>query len=237
MATPHNKADKKDIAPVVLMAGDPLRVKLIAEQYLQDAKLVNEVRCAYAYTGIYKGKKLTVMAHGMGNPSMGIYSHELFHDYDVDTIIRVGSIGALDKKVKVRDIVVGQDCYTTTNYLDLFEKVGPCHLSADEGLLAIAKNMDEKVKSTIHFGTIWCADTFYTDVDQIKVAKEKKLLGVEMESAALYLNANNAGRRAITICTVSDSIVTGESLPADERQTSFHDMIQFALEIALNVQV
>lgn len=233
MPTPHNEAKEKDIAPIVLMAGDPLRVKMIAETYLENKKLVNKVRGIFAYTGTYKGVRVTVMAHGMGNPSMGIYSYELFDTYHVETIIRVGSIGSLNKKVKVRDIIVAKDCYTTTNYMDLFTSRGACFLEADRDLIKLAKACKKQVQSPIHFGSIYCSDTFYTENDDIALAKEKNLLGIEMESAALYLNAEKFGKHALTICTVSDSLVTGEKLSAEDRQKSFHDMILYAFGIIL----
>lgn len=236
MPTPHNQAKVEDIAPIVLMAGDPLRVKMIAENYLENKKLVNKVRNCFAYTGTYQGKRITVMAHGMGNPSMGIYSYELFDQYHVDTIIRVGSIGALTKKVKVRDIIVANHCYTTTNYSNIYMNKGACFLDADGGLLKLAKACKKGVESPIHFGNILCSDTFYTDSDDVALAKEKNLLGVEMESAALYFNAEKFGKHALTICTVSDSLVTKEALSADDRQKSFCDMIEYALDIIMHLK-
>lgn len=233
MLTPHNQAKENEIAPIVLMAGDPLRVKMIAENYLENKKLVNKVRGIYAYTGTYQGVRVTVMAHGMGNPSMGIYSYELFDVYHVDAIIRVGSIGSLNHKVKVRDIIVAKDCYTTTNYMDIYRKQGACFLGADSGLVKLAKTCKNSVEVPVHFGSIFCSDTFYTENDDISLAKEKKLLGVEMESAALYYNAKIFGKHALTICTVSDSLVTGEALSSDDRQKSFHDMIKLAFDIIL----
>lgn len=236
MPTPHNQAKVQDIAPIVLMAGDPLRVKMIAEKYLENKKLVNKVRGCFAYTGTYQGKSITVMAHGMGNPSMGIYSYELFKEYHVDTIIRVGSMGALTKRIKVRDIVVANNCYTSTNYMDIYRNKGACFLEADKGLLKLAKACKKEVGSPVHFGSIYCSDTFYTDNDDVALAKEKNLLGIEMESAALYFNAEKFGKRALTICTVSDSLVTKEALSADDRQKSFCDMIEYALDIIMNLK-
>lgn len=235
MATPHNEAKVGDIAKVVLMAGDPLRVKMIAETYLENPKLVNSVRGIFAYTGTYQGKTISVMAHGMGNPSMGIYSYELYNEYGVDTIIRVGSIGALNKKVHVRDIIVALDCYTDTNYRDIYVNNGACFLDATKELVQLAKKEAKAIDSKVHFGSIYCSDTFYTDNDDIALAKEKKLLGVEMESASLYYNAQLFGKKALTICTVSDSLVTKESLSAKDRQNSFHDMIKFAFAVALKL--
>lgn len=235
MPTPHNQAKENEIAPIVLMAGDPLRVKMIAEKYLENKKLVNKVRSCFAYTGTYKGKRISIMAHGMGNPSMGIYSYELFHQYHVDTIIRVGSIGSLNKKVKVRDIIVANNCYTTTNYMNIYMNKGACFLEGDKALLKLAKHLKKNVESPVHFGSIYCSDTFYTDNDDIALAKDKNLLGVEMESAALYFNAEKFGKHALTICTVSDSLITNEVLSSDDRQKGFFDMIDYAFDIIMNL--
>lgn len=231
MATPHNAAEEKDIAPIVLMAGDPLRVKMIAKKYLKKAKLVSKVRNIYTYTGYYNHKRVTVMAHGMGNPSMGIYSYELFHTYHVETIIRVGTIGSLRENVHVRDVIVAKDCYTTTNYSHIYEQYGPTFFRAGDKVLQLAEKVQNTIKSPIHWGSIYSSDTFYSNQDDTKLAKEKNLLGVEMECAALYYNAQQCDKQALTICTVSDSLVTNENLSAIDRQNSFLDMIEFALKI------
>lgn len=234
MSTPHNSANIEDIASTVIMPGDPLRSKFIAENFLEDAVLVNNVRGIQGYTGTYKGKRVTVMAHGMGNGSAGIYTYELFNFYNVDKIIRVGSIGALSEDVKLKDVIIAEKSYSDTNYGGFYTKNGnkAGFISAPGGLVEKAVATANELGLHTHVGTIYCSDTFYTDIDQIALAKEQNLLGVEMESTCIYLNAQNAGKEALCIATVSDSIVTGESLDSAERQTGFSKMITLALEMA-----
>ena len=230
--TPHNKANLEDIASTVIMPGDPLRSKFIAENFLENIRLVNNVRGIQGYTGTYKGKPVTVMAHGMGNPSVGIYTYELFNFYNVDRVIRVGSIGALSPEVKVKDVIIAKNTYTSTNYDDFYTKNGGAgYIDGSEELANLAISKADELGLHTHKGTVYCSDTFYTDIDQVALAKVHNLLGVEMESAALYLNANNSGKQALCICTVSDSLVTGESLSSEERQTGFSNMIKLALEM------
>lgn len=233
--TPHNSAVKGDITKTVIMAGDPLRCKMIAENFLTNSKLVNNVRGIQGYTGYYNGKEVTVMAHGMGNPSMGIYSYELYHFYDVDTIIRIGSIGALDKDIELQEIIVANSCYTSTNYNNFYKENGEGYIEATEKLVEKAKDFAKKLNTHIYVGNILCSDTFYTNDNQLEVAKQHHLLGVEMESAALYINAKEAKKNALTLCTVSDSLVTGEKLNSEDRQNSFIAMVKLALEMATNV--
>lgn len=235
MATPHNSAEKGDFAKTVLMPGDPLRSQYIAEHFLQDAKLVNNVRGVQGYTGTYKGERVSVMASGMGVPSIGIYSHELFHDYDVDNIIRIGSAGAMTDKLKLRDVVLGQAACTDSNFSHQFGLGGILAPIADYTLLETAVNVTRKSGVGWKVGNLFSSDIFYNKAgDSLKWA-EYGVLAVEMESAALYWNAAEAGKRALTICTISDSLVTGEGLPADERQTSFTQMMEIALDTAVEM--
>ena len=233
MATPHMNAKKSDIAKVVIMAGDPVRVKNMAEKFLDNAKCVNDTRGMLAYTGLYKGNKVTFMAHGMGCPSMGIYSYELFAFYGVETIIRVGTIGALREKIDLKDIIIAGQAYTKTNFDDFYIKNGASFVEGSSKLYEKAVKICEKYNVKYHHGNIYCSDNFYTDFDQIELAKEKNLLGVEMESASLYLNAKKFKKDTLAMCVVSDSLVTKKALSASERANSFDDIVKVALSIAL----
>ena len=239
MSTPHIAADKGDFADTVLMPGDPYRSQLIAENFLSDARLVNDVRGVKGYTGLYKGRKISVMASGMGMPSIGIYSYELFNFFGVEKIIRVGSAGSYRKDVKLRDIVLGQAACTDSAFVRQFGLPGDFAPIADFGLLTTAVSEANKLGLTYHVGNILSSDRFYGDGEGLPdwkqpVALWSKMgvLAVEMEAAALYMNAARAGKRALCICTVSDSLVTGEATTAEERQNSFTDMIKLALETA-----
>lgn len=234
MSTPHISANVGDFASTVLMPGDPLRAKYIAETYLDNAVLVNNVRGVQGYTGYYKGKRVSVMASGMGMPSMGIYSYELFKFYGVDTIIRVGSIGSIREDVKLRDIVIAQSACTNSNYASQFKLAGYVSPIADYQLMVEAVNYCEEHSLPYHVGNILSSDTFYTeDVEDTLSFAKMGVLGVEMETTALYLNAMRLGKRALTICTVSDSVLdTSLSLSSLERERSFDDMMKLALEVA-----
>ena len=233
MATPHNAANAGDIAKTVLMPGDPLRAKVIAETYLEDVVCFNTVRNMFGYTGTYKGKRVSVMGSGMGMPSIGLYSYELFHFYDVDAIIRIGSAGALSDDVKVRDVVIGMGACTDSNYASQFCLPGTFAPIADFGLLRKAVEEAERKGVHVVVGNVVSADVFYNDNPGVNDAWRKMgVCCVEMESAALYMNAARAGKKALGIFTISDHIYTGESLPAEERQNSFHEMMEIALEIA-----
>lgn len=239
MSTPHIAANKGDFADTVLMPGDPYRSQLIAENFLIDARLVNDVRGVKGYTGLYKGRKISVMASGMGMPSIGIYSYELFNFFGVEKIIRVGSAGSYRKDVKLRDIVLGQAACTDSAFVRQFGLPGDFAPIADFGLLTTAVSEANKLGLTYHVGNILSSDRFYGDGEGLPdwkqpVALWSKMgvLAVEMEAAALYMNAARAGKRALCICTVSDSLVTGEATTAEERQNSFTDMIKLALETA-----
>lgn len=232
MGTPHNEAAKGDFAKTVLMPGDPLRAQFIAGTFLENAKLVNNVRGIQGYTGTYRGMPVSVMASGMGMPSIGIYSHELFHVYDVDNIIRVGSAGAISPKLELRDIVMGQAASTDSNYVHQFGLPGHFAPIADFELLETAVTAARRLGAKPVVGNLLSSDVFYNKAGDTMEWGKMGVLAIEMESAALYMNAAEAGKRALTICTISDSLVTGEELPPAERQTSFTQMMEIALETA-----
>lgn len=231
MPTAHNSANIEDIAKTVIMPGDPLRSKMIAEKFLENAKLVNNVRGIQGYTGYYNGKKVTVMASGMGNPTMGIYSYELFKFYDVEKIIRIGSIGAMNKDINIKDLVIVDKVFTNTNYNNFYINFGEGYIKGSSKLLKEAEKTAKEKKMTFHIGNTLCSDTFYTDEDEISKALKNNLLGVEMEGAALYLNAERLNKQALTICTVSNNLITNEETTSEERQNAFTDMILLALEL------
>ena len=234
MPTLHNSAQKGDFAPTVLMPGDPLRAKFIADNYLTDAKLVNNVRGIQGYTGEYKGKPVSVMASGMGIPSIGIYSYELFHEYDVQNIIRVGSGGMISPKLHLRSVVAAMSAYSNSNYGAQFGfkgNLGPC---CSFELLEKAVAAARKMCVEMPVGPVYSSDTFY-DRSEPKPASILKNLGVlciEMEAYALYLNAAWAGKNALSLLSISDNVFTGESLTAQEVRETFTQMIEIALEIA-----
>lgn len=230
--TPHINAAPEDFAKTVLMPGDPKRSEFIAQNYLTDIKLINDVRSVKGYTGLYKGQKVTVMASGMGMPSIGIYSYELFNFFDVENIIRVGSCGAYQSYVSVGDIILAQGACTDSNYAAQFSLPGDFAPIADFCLLSKAAHKAEDMKLKYHIGNILSSDRFYGDTGN-PVADWGKMgvLGVEMEAAALYMNAARSSRSALCICTVSDHLVSGETTSADHRETALTDMIKLALEL------
>lgn len=230
--TPHITAKKEDFAETVLMPGDPLRAKFIAETFLEDAVLVNNVRGVNGHTGTYKGKRVSVMASGMGMPSMGIYSHELFNFYDVKNIIRIGSAGAVGKDVKVRDIVFGSGACTNSNYANQYDLSGTFAPIASFELIKKAEDAARAMGITPHIGNIYSSDTFYDASLPLGKWRDMGVLAVEMEAAALYMEAARAGKNALCICTISDDPFTGEGCTAEERQTTFTQMMEIALEIA-----
>lgn len=231
--TPHIKAIEGQIAKTVLMPGDPLRAKFIADKYLSEAICFNQVRNMLGFTGTYKGKRISVMGSGMGMPSIGIYSYELFHFYGVENIIRIGSAGALADTVKLRDIVIAMTASTNSNYAAQFKMPGTISPCADFSLLRRAVEVAEKKKLRAVVGNVLSSDTFYDDnADANDLWKKMGILAIEMETAALYLNAVRAGKKALGIFTVSDHIYTGEALSSEERQSSFTDMMEVALEVA-----
>ncbi|MBP3701299.1 MAG: purine-nucleoside phosphorylase [Lachnospiraceae bacterium] len=231
--TPHNGAKPGDIAKTVLMPGDPLRAKFIAETYLENPVCFNTVRNMLGYTGTYKGRQVSVMGGGMGMPSIGIYSYELFNFYDVDTIIRIGSAGGLGKNVKMRDVVMAQGACTNSNYAHQYKLPGTIAPIADFGLLRRAVEIAESKGINPVVGNLLSSDTFYSADTEANVKwRDMGVLAVEMEAAALYLNAIQAGKKALCICTISDHIFTGEALSALDRQVSFREMMEIALELA-----
>ena len=232
--TPHIEAkNKEDFAKTVIMPGDPKRAEWIAKTFLNDAKLVTSVRGILGFTGTYKGKKVSVMASGMGNPSMGIYSYELFKFYDVDSIIRIGTCGACKKDLELGSIVISQKVITNTNYCDMF-KNGVTQVEASEELLDSALKKTKKLKLNIVSGNTFCTDTFYAGEEDEKLINKNKCLATEMETAALYYNAKLLNKKALTICSVSDNLITKKALTSLERQNSLKDMVELALEIAIN---
>ena len=235
--TPHIAATPEDFAKTVLMPGDPLRAKFIAETYLDNAVLVNNVRSIHGYTGTYKGCRVSVMASGMGMPSIGIYSYELFNYFDVDNIIRVGTAGGISTDVKLRDIVIAMGACTNSHYAAQYGLPGTFAPIANYGLMKTAIQNAEKLGATYHVGNCLSSDTFYGD-DPTATGKWSKMgvLCIEMEAAALYMNAARSGKNALGIFTVSDHIITGESTNAEERQTSFTKMIEVALETAVSME-
>ena len=233
MSTPHNGAEKGDIAKTVLMPGDPLRAKYIADTYLKDVKCFNTVRNMFGYTGTYEGKEVSVMGSGMGMPSIGIYSFELYHFYDVDQIIRIGSAGGISDKVKVRDLVIGMGASTNSNFASQYKLPGTFAPIADFVLLRKAVEIAEEKNIPVVVGNILSSDTFYTDDATANDQwKKMQILCVEMEAEALYMNAARAGKKALCMLTISDHLYTGEALSAEERQTSFHEMMEVALKLA-----
>lgn len=230
--TPHISAKAGEFAKTVLMPGDPLRAKFVADTYLEDAVLVNSVRGINGYTGKYNGKTVSVMASGMGMPSIGIYSYELFHFYDVDNIIRIGTAGSMHEDLKVRDVAFAMGACTNSNYASQFEMPGTFAPIASYDLLKKAVEVTEKMGIHYKAGNFLSSDTFYDDSQGTMKWAKMGVLCVEMEAAALYMNAARAGKNALAICTISDSLVTGEVTTAEERQNSFHNMMKIALEIA-----
>lgn len=231
--TPHINAKPEDFAKTVLMPGDPLRAKFIAEHFLTDAKLINNVRGIQGYTGYWKGTRVSVMASGMGMPSMGIYSYELFSAFGVEQIIRIGSAGALREDVKVREIVLGQGACTNSSYGKQYHLRGDFAPIADFKLLRTCVEQAEKMGLSFHVGNLLSSDTFYDAGEGDTLAwAQMGAMAVEMEAAALYMNAARLGKRALAICTISDSLITGEATTAEERQTSFTDMMELALATA-----
>ena len=236
MSTPHNSAEKGAFAKTVLMPGDPLRAKFIAETYLEEPKLVNNVRGIQGYTGTYKGVPVSVMASGMGMPSMAIYSYELFNMYGVESILRVGSAGAVSMELKLRDIVLGQGACTSSSMQDNFGVHGHFAPIADFDLLRCAAQICEERKLRYKAGNLISSDIFYNDDPAFNQPfLNLGALAVEMEAAALYMNAARAGKRALAICTISDHVLTGEATSAEERQTTFNEMMELALEVAVRM--
>ncbi len=233
--TPHNAAKLGDIAKTVLMPGDPLRAEFIAKNFLENVKCFNQVRNMLGFTGKYKGKEISVMGGGMGIPSVGIYSYELYNFYGVETIIRVGSAGAIADEVSLRDIVIAQAACTNSNYADQYKLQGTYAPIADFGLMRKAVEVAENKNIKTIVGNVLSTDMFYDERENSFTSWQKMgVLCAEMEAPALYMNAARAGKKALCILTISDCPLKGLSLPAQERQTSFTEMMEIALETALN---
>ena len=229
--TPHIGAQYGEIAKTMIMAGDPLRAKLMAERFLTNPVQINNVRGMLGFTGEYKGKKVTVMGHGMGIPSIGIYTYELFNFYDVDTIIRVGSCGARQMNVHLGDLVIALGSCTDSNYAAQYDLPGNYAPIADFQMARKAADACEKFGFTYHVGNVFSADVFYSEDPRKANWTKMGVLADEMEAPALYMNAARAGKKALCICTVSDHILTGEATTAEERQNSFTNMMDVAFEI------
>lgn len=241
--TPHINAKPGDFGKTVLMPGDPLRAKFIAETFLENPVLVNNVRGVHGYTGTYKGVKVSVMASGMGMPAIGIYSHELFNGYNVDNIIRVGSAGSIQENVKIYDLVIAQGACTDSNFANQFHLPGTFAPIASWELLTEAVKAAEENGARYHVGNVNSSDVFYGDhvgvpegLDSVYGLKKMGVLALEMEAAALYMNAARYGKRGLCICTISDSVITHEETTSEERQTSFTTMMKVALDVAVAME-
>ena len=231
--TPHNEAESGCIAKTVLMPGDPLRAKYIADTYLENVTCFNTVRNMFGYTGEYKGKKISVMGSGMGMPSIGIYSYELFHFYDVDHIIRIGSAGGISDEVNVMDVVIGMGACTNSNYVQQYKLPGTFAPIASYELMQKAIDIAKEQGTKVVVGNILSSDVFYSDnTDANDLWKKMGVLAIEMEAAALYMNAARAGKKALCLLTISDHLYTGEELSAKDRQVGFGKMMEIALELA-----
>ena len=232
MATLHNTANPGDFAKTVLMPGDPLRARFIAENFLEQPKLVNDVRGIQGYTGEYKGKRVSVMASGMGMPSIGIYSYELYNMYGVENIIRVGSAGLIDKSLRIRSVVAAMSAYSNSAYGSQFGFRGNLAPCASYDLLSRAVDTAGRLGVPMRVGPIYSSDTFYDETPQTDALQKLHVLAVEMEAYALYLNAARAGKNALALLTISDNPYTGESCTPQEVRETFTDMMRIALEIA-----
>ena len=234
MSTPHISAEKGDFARTVIMPGDPHRSEFIAREFLSGARLVNDVRGVSGYTGEYKEVRISVMASGMGMPSMSIYSHELYAFYDVENIVRTGSAGALSDALVLRDVIVCENVMTDSGIVRFLGAEPMTDIPASRELADIARSV--KTSDRTVFGGLQTSDVFYSDREYKLAWKARGALAVEMETAALYATALKFGRRALALCTVSDNALTGEGLTADERESSFTEMIAFALETAVRAE-
>lgn len=234
--TPHISAQKGDFAKTVLMPGDPLRAKFIAETFLEEARLVNNVRGIGGYTGFYQGKRVSVMASGMGMPSMGIYSYELFRFYEVDHIIRIGTAGAIRADLKLRDVVAGMGACTNSSFAKQYQLPGDYAPIASYRMLKTAVDTAKQLGIDLIVGNLYSSDTFYDEREDGLLRWQKMgVLAIEMEAAALYMNAALTGKEALAICTISDCPLTGESSSSEERQTSFTQMMEIALQTAIRL--
>ena len=238
--TPHINAQPGDFGKTVLMPGDPLRAKFIAETFLENPVLVDNVRGVQGHTGLYKGVKVSVMASGMGMPAIGIYSHELFNVFGVENIIRVGSAGAIQENIQLYDLVLAQGACTDSNWASQFHLPGTFAPIASFELLTQAVKAAQALGCRYHVGNVNSSDVFYGDhvgvpegLDSVYGLKKMGVMALEMEAAALYMNAARYGKRALCICTISDHILTGEETTAQQRQVAFTDMMKVALDVAV----
>lgn len=230
----HINAEEGQIADIVLLPGDPLRAKYIAETFLEDAVCYNTVRNMLGYTGTYKGRKVSVQGTGMGMPSAVLYIHELINDYGVKTLIRVGTCGAIQEDVHIRDVIIAQAAATDSSLI--YKDLAPIYFPpiGNYGLISSAFELGTKKELTVHVGNVFSSDTFYHDTEDTMNSMTKlDVFGVDMETAGLYYLASKFHVRALSILTVSDHLITGEQTTAEERQTSFSDMIEVALEAAV----
>ena len=241
--TPHIAAKPGDFGKTVLMPGDPLRSKFIAENFLEDPVLVNNVRGVQGYTGTYKGVKVSVMASGMGMPAIGIYSHELYNGYGVENIIRVGSAGSIQEHINLYDLVIAQGACTDSNFASQFHLPGTFAPIASYELLSEAVKAAENHGAVYHVGNVNSSDVFYGDhagvpegLDSVYGLKKMGVMALEMEAAALYMNAARYGKRGLCICTISDHVLTGELTDSMQRQTAFTDMMKVALDVAVAME-
>ena len=241
--TPHISAKPGDFGKTVLMPGDPLRSKFIAETFLENPVLVNNVRGVHGYTGYYKGVKVSVMASGMGMPAIGIYSHELFNGYNVENIIRVGSAGSIQEHIDLYDIVLAQGACTDSNYAHQFHVPGTFAPIASYELLSEAVKACEAHGAKYHVGNVNSSDVFYGDhegvpegLDSVYGLKKMGVMALEMEAAALYMNAARYGKRGLCICTISDHVLKGVETTSEERQTAFTQMMKVALDVAVAME-
>ena len=241
--TPHIEAKPGDFGKTVLMPGDPLRSKFIAENFLENPVLVNNVRGVHGYTGYYKGVKVSVMASGMGMPAIGIYSHELFNGYGVENIIRVGSAGSIQDNVNLYELVIAQGACTDSNWASQFHLPGTFAPIASYELLEAAVEAAKENNAVYHVGNVNSSDVFYGDhigvpegLDSVYGLRKMGVLALEMEAAALYMNAARYGKRGLCICTISDHVIKGAVTSSQERQTSFTTMMKVALDVAVKME-
>ncbi len=234
--TPHINATPDDFAKTVLMPGDPLRSEFIAKNFLSNARLVNNVRGIHGYTGSYKGVPVSVMASGMGMPSIGIYSYELYNFFGVENIMRIGSAGSIKENVKVRDIVIGMGACTNSAFANQYRLPGSFAPIASYKMMSVAIEAAKAHGATYHVGNLLSSDNFYNDDTEAAAMWQKMgVMAIEMEAAALYMTAARAGKNALAICTVSDHILTGEATSSEERQNSFTQMMEIALDTAVEL--
>lgn len=235
MPTAHIESLKNDIANIVLMPGDPKRAKYIADNFLKNVKLVNQVRAMTAYTGFYKGKKITIFPSGMGNPSIGIYSYELFKYYDVDTIIRIGTIGGYSKDLKVGDVVLAETSVTTSNYALIQNGDNRKEINSNMYLNNTINNVAKDNNINLFESRVLCSDVFYDNSDYKELESKYNVVGVEMETFALFHTADMLNKKATALLTISNSFATEEELTSEERERNLNEMIKLALESSLKI--